>query len=393
MESVILHINIVGFCAAVERLRSPDLRNRPLIVAPQRSRSRVWDMCQAAWQEGVQKAMPLARALRRCPGAVVVDPEPDLYHRAMQRCLEQARRFSPRVEQAPGRGHLFLDITGTHRLFGPPPDVGWRLRKALRSDPGLDPVWSVAPNRLLARVAGRLVKPAGEYLVAAGEEAEFLAPLGLELLPGIGRVTCQKLREAGIRTIGQAVRLSRQDLFVLCGREGERLYPCLRGLDPWPVNRESEPARRTVVRIGLSMVEDSNRLQTVRAAVRELSGRAGRRLRYLGLACGSLRLELEYSDRTRSRRTVSARQPVDMDQDLAEMAGRALGAAWRRRVRIRRLTLECDRLVTPVRQLSLFDGINARAQKNKMLDCALDVLHEKYGSAVIRRGLVRACSP
>ncbi len=385
MEPVILHLNVVGFGVAVERLCDPGLRRRPVLIAPPISGARVLDMSDEAWRDGVRKHMSLARARRRCPRAVVLPPDPERYRKAMALCLRQARAFSPRVEQAPGLGHLFLDVSGTHRLFGPPPDTGWRLRKILRQNPGLNPVWAVAPNRLLARVAGRLVKPAGEYVIAAGEEAEFLDPLDLSLLPGLGERTLLRLREAGLRTIGQAARLHRRDLFLLCGRARETLYQNLRGLDPEPAR---DHHRDTPLRCHFSSLlpADSNRDQQVRAVLHELTHQAGRWLRGRGLGCRRLVLILEHGDRVRVRRTVRRREPVDTDRQLLAMADQALTAAWRRRVRIRRLSLSCDLLLRPRHQLSLFAALESEHRKNQSLDRALDHIQTRFGDRIIGRG-------
>ena len=177
MERVILHLNIADFPVAVERLLDRTLRTRALVIAEPTARAVVYDMSDEAYADGVRKGMVLALARRRCPAALVLPPRPELYRRALGRCLEHALHYTPLVEPAGGQGHLYLDVSGTQRLFGQPADIGWRLRTTLRQDLGLDPIWSVAPNKLLAKVASRLVKPCGEYLVAGGAETAFLAPL------------------------------------------------------------------------------------------------------------------------------------------------------------------------------------------------------------------------
>ncbi|NOQ47259.1 MAG: hypothetical protein GQ559_11430 [Desulfobulbaceae bacterium] len=216
MERKVIHLNIANFGVAVERLLDSSLKQRPLILAQPASRAVVYDMSEEAYQDGVRKGMHLGLARKRCRKAQVMPPRPAQYEEVMQKCARHAFAFTPLVEQATGSGHLYLDVTGTHRLHGPAPDIAWRMRKSLRSDLGLDPIWSVAPNKLVAKVASRLVKPVGEYIVAEGEEASFLAPLPLALLPGITQPDLARLQELNVRLASHAAALPLQDLSLLC---------------------------------------------------------------------------------------------------------------------------------------------------------------------------------
>ena len=124
----IIHINIADFAVAVERSVDCRLRGRPVIVAPEGAvRATVYDMSDEAYQSGVRKQMALQRALRYCRDAIVLPPHPDRYERATARLFKHAMPYSPLIEMTDCRGHLFIDATGTSRLFGPPPDLAWRL--------------------------------------------------------------------------------------------------------------------------------------------------------------------------------------------------------------------------------------------------------------------------
>ena len=172
MERSVIHLNVADFAVAVERAVDRRLQRRPLVIAPEGAvRAVVYDMSEEAYQAGVRKGMALGRARRLCPTAAILPPHPARYVQAMQTLVRQARPYSPLVEPGIGDGHLFVDVTGTGRLFGPPADVAWRLRRQAREALGLAPVWSVAANKLVAKVATRLVKPGGECVVAPGNEA------------------------------------------------------------------------------------------------------------------------------------------------------------------------------------------------------------------------------
>lgn len=158
----------------------------------------------------------------------------------MTRLFKHALPYSPLIEVTDYNGHLFVDATGTGRLFGPPPDVAWRIRKTVRTDMGFDPIWSVAPNKLVAKVATRMVKPMGEYIVGAGEEESFLKPLPVHLIPGVEREDLGRFREFNLTRAGQVADLTVEQLSVVFGRRGRDLYDAVRGIDPSPVF----PARR-----------------------------------------------------------------------------------------------------------------------------------------------------
>ncbi len=232
----IIHLNIADFAVAVERAVDCRLRDRPVIIAPGGGvRATVYDMSEEAYRCGIRKGMALRRAARLCKDARILAPHPDRYEHAMRALLKQALPYSPLIENGETDGHLFVDVTGTARLFGPPMDVAWRLRRQVKTDLGLDPIWSVAPNKLVAKVATRLVKPDGEFIVGAGEEEALLAPLPISLVPGIERNDLLRLREFNLSRISHLAALSLEQLQVPFGARALSLYETARGIDPSPV--------------------------------------------------------------------------------------------------------------------------------------------------------------
>ena len=220
-ERSIIHLNVADFAVAVERAVDCRLQDRPVIIAPEgATRAAVYDMSQEAYLSGIRKGMALRHAVRRCRDARILPPHPDRYEQAMRALLKRALPYSPFIENGDDDGHLFMDATGTNRLFGPPVDVAWRLRKQIRSDLRLDPIWSVAPNKLVAKVATRLVKPDGEYIVAPGEGIALLAPLPVSLVPGIEHADLMRLREFNLTHAFQVSALSLEQLEDVAGGLG-----------------------------------------------------------------------------------------------------------------------------------------------------------------------------
>ena len=147
-------------------------------------------MSEEAYRSGVRKGMALTQATRVCRGAEVRRRGRSCTVGRWQNFLRQVRSYSPRLEYGSEDGHVFVDVTGTHRLFGPAMDVGLRVRRAVREQLGINPIWTLATSKLVAKVASRLVKPVGEYIVSAGDESDFLAPLPVSLLPGLAPGKC-----------------------------------------------------------------------------------------------------------------------------------------------------------------------------------------------------------
>jgi DNA polymerase-4 len=350
----------------------------------QAARAVVYDMSEEAFREGVRKGMPLFQATRICRGAEVLPPRVDLYQRAMADFLKRARRFSPLVEHGLADGHLFVDVTGTHRLFGPAPDIGWKVRKEVCRDLGVDPIWTLSSSKLVAKVASRLVKPVGEYIVAAGEEEEFLAPLSVFLLPGVSPAEMRRLHEFNIRRIGELAHLSRQELMVPFGRRGEFFYEISRGIDRDMVVSGTRQAAAVCHEHHFG--DDTNDRAEVKAVVGRLAANAGMELRRGRLAARRVGLRVIYSDGAAVVRQASRRVGTSSDFVLRDMALLALQRAWTRRTRIRSCYLVCDRLHRESPQLSLFPLEPQKSRGEAKVLGALDEIRNRFGHGLIQVG-------
>jgi len=382
-ERSIIHINVADFAVAVERHVDSRLRKRPVIIAHEASaRATVYDMSEESYQSGVRKGMGLRQALRYCRDAVVLPPHPARYEQAMAQLLKHALPYSPLIEVTDHNGHLFIDATGTERLFGPPPDVAWRIRKATRAHMGFDPIWSVAPNKLVAKTATRVVKPAGEYIIGAGEEACFMNPLPIHIVPGIEREDLKYFWEFNLTHVGHVADLSMGQLYVMFGNRSHSLYDAVRGIDPSPVF----PVGKTppMVRVEHVFGNDTNTAASVEGALYRLVEKAGIDLRQRRLTARRVKLVLGYSDGRRMARQAVANPATANDFRLFAAAKTALERAWKRRVRIRHLHLICDRLTYPPAQMSLFSEYEQEEKKSDRLISALDSIRHRYGFNAIR---------
>jgi len=385
VERHVIHINVADFAVAVERAIDRRLRERPVVIAPDGvSRAVVYDMSEEAYQAGVRKGMALRRAVRLCPDVRILPPHPLRYEQVMQALVRQAMPYSPLIEPGEADGHLFVDVTGTSRLFGPPVDVAWRLRRQAWAELSLAPGWAVAPNKLVAKVATRLVKPDGDAIVRAGDEARFLMPVPLHLVPGIEHRDLVRLEGFNLRQAGQVASLSRDALQAPFGRRAFHLFDVVRGIDRSSVRPVGHQPPRVVT--AHTFEEDAQAVPVVEGALYGLVEKAGQALRQQSLAAGRVMVTVDFSDGLRSARQRSLRPATANDMALFETARSVLRMAWRRRVRIRHLRLMCDRLTFPPAQRELFPSTADADRRQTCLVSALDRIRQRFGADAIKVG-------
>ncbi len=384
-ERSILHLNVADFSVAVERVADSSLRDKPLIIAPQgSSRAVVYDMSEESFQDGVRKGMQLKKAAKICPRALLLPPRLPLYQKAMQEVVKKAYQVTPLVEHGREDGHLYLDVTGTHRLQGPPPDVGLRLQREMDTSLRLQPIWSYAANKLVAKVASRLVKPIGEYIVAPGEEEPFLAPLPLAILPGLEVKELNKLREFNLTSIGQVAALQKEQLMVPFGARSQHIYELCRGIDTSRVTAGS--TAQNSLSCEYTFAGDTNDIRLLEGLTALLAARLGKQLRNRKCKTGRVRISVAYTDGTWCSRQAIARQATSSDTVLGSLAVLALHRAKKRRTRVRGCRLFCDRLQPDSPQLNLFQP-RVQQQEQQKIAKAIDAIKEKYGEKALLTGM------
>jgi DNA polymerase-4 len=384
-ERSILHFNVADFAVAVERIEDLGLREKPLIIAPmQASRALVYDMSEEAYGDGVRKGMSIRQAVRLCKRAVLLAPRPQLYQKAMGAFVKELQGYSPLIEAGQADGHFFVDVTGTHRLYGPAPDVGWRVRRDVRRQLGINPIWALGTSRLITKVASRLVKPVGEYIVNPGEEASFLAPLPIEILPGLEAKELEKLREFRLTTIGSLARLSPGQLMVPFGRRCEILHALSLGIDDSIINKPS--METDVLAAEYNFASDTCDREEVDAVLATLIGRLGLALRSQKKVTRRVGVWLRYSDGTQVIRQASDKSGTSSEFILQNLAQLALKRCWQRRARIRYCRLICDRLQRESPQLALFAASDVRSSEQKEVENAMDRIRQRFGADSIGVG-------
>lgn len=379
-DATVVHINVIGFPSAVSMAKDPSLRDQAFVVAGTGRGALVLDVSPRARREGLEPGMNLAVAQRRLKALIIRSPEPLDYgkaHREMERIV---RRYAPEVENQ-GGGHLYLDLRGTGRLFGPPADCALRIRDEIVDQLGLDPTIAVARNKITAKVVTRTLRPTGFAFLQPGTEQEFLSGQDLRLLPGIGPSLYKLLHTAGIRSIGALASLTAEEGRALLGPRWQQLVLAARGIGADPVCDSS--LQSPALERRLDFEADVADWEALRAATIGLVEDGGMDLRRRRLALGRLGITVLYADGLSRSAALRLRRPIALDQDLILLADRVLRLAADRRVRIRSLEFRFADLVRDPRERDLFEPELTLRQER--LQTAVDRSRRRFGPAVLRR--------
>jgi DNA polymerase IV len=388
MERSIIHLNIADFAAAVEIILAPSLKGYPLIVAPTGTpRAVVYDMNDQAYGEGIRKGMPLTRARQINRKIKIIPPRFNRYEQVMKEIFKTGLAYTPAIEFGPWDGHLFLDVTGTRRLFGPPMDVAQRLKQEMKKKLGLDPIWSVATNKLVAKVATRVVKPRGEYIVAPGEEAAFLEPLPISLLPGLSETEIRRLKAFNLCYISQIRALSLAQLFVPFDHRAGLIHGIVRGIDTAPVTQV--PGKESFLHGDHEFAEDTNDAGQLKRAIYLLAEKLCCGLRRQKKRTGRILLTLSYSDGRQQRITGKLTPPTASEMRVFTEAIPLLFRIWRRRIRIRHIRLAAEKLTRQQSQATLFVE-DPKADQQEKIFRVLDAIRTKFGPHAVGTGLTLA---
>lgn len=381
MERSIIHLNIADFAVAVETNLQPSFKGYPVIVAPLGApRAVVYDMSDEAFQQGIRKGMPLARAKRLNRKIRILPPSFNRYEALMKDLFKETLSFTPQIESGRLDGHIFMDVTGSSRLFGPPVDVAFKLKKTFKKHFSLDPIWSVATNKLVAKVATRIVKPVGEYIVPPGDEQAFLAPLPLNLIPGLASRDLTRLYEFNLFTVSQAWMLTREQLEIPFDQRAPIIYDRIRGVDTSPVTTFHDTEAK--LQADHEFADDTNHTDLLKKALHFLIERICSTLRSQNQHTDIARIILSYSDGLQSESKQKLAAPTSCDITLFKECLSLLYKAWHRRVRIRHIRLICKK--RPARQVQtvLFEK-KTKEMRQTALGQTLDTIRTKFGRRVI----------
>jgi DNA polymerase-4 len=376
----------VGYRAAVAAAKDRGLAGRPFVIAGSTGgRSLVLDLSPEAMKEGIRPGMALAAAERNVKDITILPPDPAACER-MNRELERlAAVYAPAFEND-SLGNLYLDLTGTARLFGPPADCSSRLLREILEQTGLRPAAAVAGNKLVGKVASRAIRPAGLIQIQTGTEAAFLAHQDIGLLPGMGPLLLRTAAATGFREIGELARLNDGEALSLFGKRGPLLRDTALGIDDSPVASGSL-AERT---IGgqLYFAEDVIDFDLIRGGLSYLAEQTGMAMRRDRLGAGRIQAAALYADGARVQGGQREKSLLVTDLEIAEKAAQAYIKTVNRRLRIRSVGL----ILSDLRPLGWEPDLFAPEDggRDQRLQEAVDRMRNRYGLQAITTGAALA---
>jgi DNA polymerase IV len=373
----VIHVDMDAFYASVEQRDDAKLRGRPVIVGGHARRGVVLAASYEVRPFGVRSAMPMARAVKLAPDAIVVPPHFDKYANASEGVFAIFERFTPLIEPL-SLDEAFLDVTGSIVLFGPAAEIASKIRAAIAEELDLPASAGIAEVKFVAKIASDLAKPNGQKEVPPGQAKRFLAPLPVARLWGVGPKMEAALHRAGLYTIADVAQKEANWLEARLGEMGLHLFELSRGIDDRVVVPDREAKS-----IGSedTFENDLAEIEELSPHVHSQALRVARRMRKAGLVARVVVLKYKLSDFTLKTRRTTLAEPTDDGQRIFEEAMSLLARAhpFEKRVRLTGVSAH-DLVAVKDAQLGLFE---TKSDRSRRLNRTLDVIAERFGAAAV----------
>ncbi|MFT4029127.1 MAG: DNA polymerase IV [Protaetiibacter sp.] len=373
----ILHVDMDAFFASVELLERPELVGKPVIVGHRSARSVVTAATYEARRYGVNSAMPMALALRRCPHAVVLEPHFERYAHYSRRVMEILGDITPHVEQL-SVDEAFLDVAGARRLLGSSWTIGTALRERVHRETGLRCSAGAAATKFVAKLASSRAKPDGLLVVPAAETLEFLHPLPVSALWGVGGKSEEALVRLGLRTVGD---LAHAPLDMLRRSLGEASAQRLHELS-WGRDARAVSPGRAEKSIGHETTFETDRSDPaeLHRVLLQLADGVGQRLRRAGVVGRTVALKLRFDDFATISRSRTLAEPTDLGRRIYEEARSLYDQANPGRRPVRLVGVRAEQLTGDVASLGLWDDDGDWREAEQ----AVDAIAERFGPGAVR---------
>ena len=379
----IIHFDMDAFYPSVEILDNPALKGKPVIVGGSKERGVVSSASYEARRFGVHSAQPVAKAKRLCPDGIFLPVRMSRYQEISKQVFEIFYRFTPLVEPI-SIDEAFLDVTGSIRLFGRPEDIAKKIKQIVLTETGLTVSAGVAPSKFVAKIASDIDKPDGLTVVHPDGVRDFLDPLPIKKMWGVGKVTQLSLSRLNIHTFRELRQTPVKVLDKKIGKHGVRIHQLAMGIDERDVIPDHD-----VKSIGHEQTfsQDIISLNEAQKELLALSNKVARRMRYKDLEGKTITLKVKYFDFVQITRSTTLPRSIDDGFEIYSVACRLLKKTEVTKKPIRLLGISLSQLNFSGigTQLSLFDQ-DPSSQKRQRLNIALDSLYEKFGDKSVVPG-------
>ena len=380
--ATIFHLDLDAFFVSVERILDPSLEGKPVIVGGDPQGRGVVAACSyEARAFGLHSAMPIRDAFRRCPNGIYLHghgKEYTRYSKAVKNILE---RYAPVLEQA-SIDEFYMDFSGCEKIYGHPYMFALRLQAEIKKELSLPCSIGIASNKFIAKIGSDYAKPEGITYIVAGQEQEFLAPLPIETMPGIGKVTTKELNARGFRIIKDITSASSDYFSMLFGKYGSAIYEHAHGKGTEFLTVER--ARKSIGREE-TFQKDTADHKEIEGILFDLVEDVCNSLRKKGWMAKTITLKLRYSDFITLTRSQTFKEPASSDKIIFNAAAELFRNAYKRRVSIRLIGIQLTNFYSSFEQENLFDG---KGEKEKRMLQAVDTLRLKYGLKIVHYGVV-----
>ncbi len=373
---IIAHFDLDAFFVSVECILDPSLKGKPLIVGGSRERGVVTACSYETRKFGVHSAMPMATAMRLCPQATVVKGTRGEYSRYSRMVTEIIAAKAPLFEKA-SIDEFYLDLTGMDTWFDP-----WQWTMDLRNEiiekTGLPISFAIASNKMISKIATNEAKPNGCIQVPAGREQEYLAPLPVNTIPGIGKQTHEHLLNAGIKVIGDITLRTEKEMEKLLGNYGTELWHKAHGRHNGEVTPYHEAKSISTEN---TFEANSNDTGFLLGELTRMTEKIGFELRQDDKMTGCVTVKIRYADfETRSRQT--SIPYTFYDDELIPVAKGLFRKLYQKGSHVRLLGVRFSELTNEARQTNLFEN----TEKKSNLYKAIDSVKNRFGKTAISRG-------
>lgn len=379
----IIHFDIDAFYPSVETLDDPSLKGKPVIVGGSKERGVVSSASYEARKYGVHSAQPVAKAIRLCPHGIFLPVRMTRYRQVSKQVFGVLHRFTPLVEPL-SIDEAFLDVTGSTRLFGQPEDIAKKIKQMVVQETGLTISAGIAPSKFVAKIASDIDKPDGLTVVHPEAVKDFLDPLPVKKMWGVGKVSQQILNKLNIHTFEDLRQTPVEMLQQQFGRQGAKLHLLAWGID----DRDVIPEHH-VKSVGheVTVSQDITSVAVAQKELLALSDKVAQRMRRQKIKARTITLKVKYDDFVQITRSATLSASTDDGAKIYSVCCRLLKRTEVTKKPIRLIGVSLSQLsfLGIGNQLSLFNQ-GPSSQKREKLNVVLDSLHEKYGNDSIVPG-------